>query len=149
MGTHKHFGQLDTDDLDVPPGGGSSFSRDTVTITTASLAPAVQETGTVVLAPGFRLLRIEADAAARLRLYTTEAKRDADMARLASTPPGFDSGVLFDFISTVELQEADLSPLVDGWDAKTVPDGEIGYTIDNHESVPTVVAITLTFIAWE
>jgi uncharacterized protein DUF4082 len=84
----------------VTIGGSTAPSRQTATITTASLANNAQETGTVTLAKGYRLLRLTTDKAARVRLYSTTAKRDADLARAVGTDPTGDHGVMFDFVTT-------------------------------------------------
>lgn len=133
----------------IATGGGSAWTRETVTITTASLNAAEQEAGTVHLAPGFRLYAITTDVSARVRLYTDAAKRDADAARLISTPPGADIGLVLDYLTTYDFKGGDLSPLVDGFDGKATPDGVIPYLIDNMESVPNPVTVTLTFLRTE
>ena len=66
---------------------------------------------------------------ARLRLYTTEAHRAADELRPIGVDPTGDHGLVLEFVSVSGFFDADLTPLVDGYDAKTTPDGKIPYTI--------------------
>ena len=130
-------------------GGGTSWERATATITTASLNAAEQGAGVDKLAPGSRLYSLTTDVSARVRLYTTAAKRDADAGRLISTPPVADAGLVLDYLTTYDFKGGDLSPLVDGFDDKGIPDGVIPYLIDNMESVPNPVTVTLTFLRTE
>ena len=81
-----------------PPGTG--FTRQTTTFTTASLAANAGESGTLTLAKGYRLLKLMTTRPARVRLYTTAAKRDADVARPIGTAPTGDHGCLLDLVTT-------------------------------------------------
>jgi hypothetical protein len=131
-------------------GGASALpTRGTASKTTASLAANAAETGTLLLANSYRLLRITTTAPARVRLYTATAKRDADTSRPVGTDPTGDHGLILEFVSTASLLAADLSPTVDGFDGKTTPDGNIPYTITNTGTGAAAIGCTLTWIRTE
>ena len=84
-----------------------------------------------------------------MRLYTTAAKRDADAARALGTDPTGDHGVILEVATSADLLGLDLSPLVDGWDGKDEPDGEIPITIDNLDASAGTVTATFTWLRTE
>ena len=125
-------------------------TRATATITTASLAAGASESGTVTLAKGYRLWRIITTAAARVRLYTTTAKRDADASRPVGTDPTGNHGCVLEVVTTLAgLLDLDLSPTVDGFDGKGTPDGVIPYRITNTDVGTLAVTVTLFWIRTE
>lgn len=124
-------------------------ARDTEVYTTASLADDAEETGTVTLAKGYRLLRIATDVAARVRVYTTAAKRTADAARAVGVDPTGDHGVVLDAVTTGALLAFDLSPTVDGWNNESTPSASIPIAVQNLSGTTDTVAVTFTFIQTE
>lgn len=123
--------------------------RDTEVYTTASLDDDAEETGTVTLAKGYRLLRIETDVPARVRVYTTAAKRTADASRPIGTDPTGDHGVVLDFVTTGSLLAADLSPTVDGWQNESTPGSSVPIAVQNLSGATDTVAVTFTYIQTE
>jgi hypothetical protein len=79
------------------PGGGAS-SRQTASVTTASLAAGATEALTVALAKGYKLVHVTASAAARVRLYGASSYRTADASRAIGTDPtaGSENGIICD-----------------------------------------------------
>ena len=77
-----------------------------------------------------------------MRLYTSTAKRDADLTRLIGTDPTGNHGLLFEFISSTELLSADLSPVVDGF-AETAA---IPYSITNLSGATQTITVTLNHV---
>jgi len=123
--------------------------RATATLITASLAPDAAASGTVTLAPGYRLLRITTSRASRVRLYTAAAKRDADVARPVGTDPAGDHGLMLEFVSAATLLSADLSPVVDGFDGKAVPDGAVPYRVANLDVSTGSVTVSFMWLRTE
>lgn len=80
-----------------PPGSG--YARTTYAYTTASLASAAQESGTIPVGNEYTLSKVQFSGAARLRVYATVAQRTADASRGAVAPTG-DHGVMFEYTST-------------------------------------------------
>lgn len=130
-------------------GGTAVVTRSTAVITTASLPASASQNGTVSLAKAYRLFSIAFNVPARIRLYSTDAKRAADFPRASGENPNGDHGLMMDFTSTPELLRSDFSPLVDGFDGKTTPDGLIPYTITNTGTASSVVTVTLVYIREE
>lgn len=126
----------------------ASLPRATASYTTASLANAASETGTITLAKTYRLLRITTDRAARVRLYTTAAKRTADAARAIGVDPTGDHGVVLDYVTTASVLAADLSPVPGGANLETSPSSSISLAITNQGTTGTVT-VTFTFLADE
>ena len=91
----------------------------------ATRATVVASTGTSSLAVGrvALLLAIECDAPARVRLYATAAARGADAGRTAGTAAPQGAGLLLEFIATVGLPGAPLTPGVVAYnlDGPTAP----------------------------
>jgi hypothetical protein len=98
---------------------------------------------------GYRVLRLATNRAARVRLYTTTAKRDADTARAVGVTPTGDHGLVLDVVTTSGVLALDLSPTVDGWDAKATPDGAIPIRVTNLDNVTGTVNVTLTYLRTE
>jgi hypothetical protein len=130
-----------------PEGASGLQARTTGTITTSSLANNATGTGTITLAAGYRLLKIQTDKAARVRLYTSTAKRDADASRPVTTDPTGDHGVMLDYVTAAGLLAADLSPQVDGYtvDATTA----VAYAVTNLSGSTGTIATTVTYLRTE
>lgn len=124
-------------------------SRQTATITTTSVASNATYTGLVRLEKGYKLYRIATNKSCRTRLYTTPEKRTADLNRSMATDPVGDHGLMLEFVSATGLLSADLSPLVDGFDGKSPPDGNIPYALTNLEATSTTLSVTFTFMKSE
>lgn len=125
------------------------FARTTANKTTASLANLARESGTVTFtgAAGFRIFKVVTDVAARVRLYTTTAKRDADATRPLGTDATGDHGIILDLVTTASVLSLELSPVIDGYlpgAAGTVP-----YTIDNLSGATDDVTATWTYVRTE
>ncbi|HLS00920.1 MAG TPA: hypothetical protein VK054_02920, partial [Beutenbergiaceae bacterium] len=90
------------------PFEGGLPSRQTAVLTTSSLPSKGRETGTLELAAAYRILRISIDKPARVRFYTSTAKRTQDVDRPVGEKPTGDNGRLFEFISTTEVPAVDL-----------------------------------------
>lgn len=124
-----------------------AYTRTTVVYTTASLATDASETGTVTMAIGYRLLKIETSRAARVRVYTTAAARTADAARAIGTDPTGDHGLVAEVVTGATLSYM-LSPTVDGVSLESTPSTSISIAITNKGSTGTV-AVTFTWIRTE
>lgn len=119
-------------------------TRTTATFTTASLAPNARSSGTITMAPGYRLYRLQTDRLARVRLYDTLVHREADVARAAGTDPTGDHGLVLDYVTT-STATLTLSPLVDGFaDSAAVP-----ITVDNLDNATGTITVTLTYLRTE
>ena len=135
---------------DGPPGpqgpeGSPLPERDTTNIITASIAAGAFENGTVTLATGYRILRIQTSRPAWVRLYTTAAKRAADESRSQGEDPPSDEdhGVVVEVVTAPALLGLDLSPVPQGYSMEVIPTADIPYRIDNLDGSAGVVAVDL------
>lgn len=133
----------------ITVGVGSLPSRATVTVVTAALADLATEDLLFALAPSFRLLRVQTDAAARVRLYATAADRTADASRPVGTDPTADHGVILDHVTTVGDLDWRLSPIVDGSSMDAPPVANIAAAITNRSGAARTISVTLTFVPTE
>jgi len=142
--------------LNIPKG-----ARREVIITTASLdeaedtgkldtrAPGEGESGTAEVGVGVMLTKLTVNRASRVRFYTSEAKRDADILRDRFTDPmdypetnaTIDHGCLAEFLllTTLSLDNIPADYLVG-----EPGTGDIYYRIDNFDLVAGAVTVTLT-----
>lgn len=130
-----------------PGADGGFVSRTVTSITTASLSNGVTENTTITLKPGYRVLNIETDRAARVRLYDSTASRTADASRAVGTDPTGVHGVIVDLVTEAVELSWWLSPVVDGYtvDATdTVP-----VAITNLSGATDTVTVTLTWVRSE
>ena len=123
-------------------GTGGLGIREDATFAAAALANNATTTNTVNIASRYQLLQITTNYPCRVRLYTSTAKRDADITRPIGTDPTGNHGLLFEFISSTELLSADLSPLVDGFaDTAAIP-----YSLTNLSGATQTISVTLNHV---
>jgi hypothetical protein len=137
-------------------------SRRDVSVTTAALAAAANtgklatrlsgggESGAIDLSVGSLLTYITVSRPCRVRLYTSAAKRDADVARDRFTDPMNlggknaveDHGCLTEFLllSTLAMHNIPADYLF----SETPGDDHIYYRIDNYDLAAGAVTVTLT-----
>ena len=122
--------------------GGGSGIREDVTFTSGSIVANASVSGTVSISPRYQLLQITTNYPCRVCLYTSTAKRDADITRPIGTDPTGNHGLLFEFISSTELLSADLSPLVDGFaDTASIP-----YSLTNLSGATQTISVMLNHV---
>jgi hypothetical protein len=117
--------------------------------TTGSLADDATENLTFDLAKSFRILQVETDVAARVRLYATPGDRTADAARPIGTDPTGDHGVILDHVTTPGDLEWRMSPTVDGSSMEATPVAGIAAAITNLSGATDTVQVTLTYVPTE
>lgn len=129
-----------------PPGPpGDLTVREAKTHTTASLANNASEQSSVVLYEGYRVLRVETDIPARVRLYATAAQQAADAARAIGTDPAGNHGVVLEVVTEVGNLAYALSPIPHGFSMEAVPSANIPITVTNLSGATGTVAVTLTY----
>ena len=130
--------------VDAADVGGSQV-RQAATITTASLAPNASEVGTIDLGRGYRLLNIDTSSPCRVRIYTNEGDRDADLSRQFGTDRPQGVGLMLEFVSVAGLLSADLSPTVDGFTAA----GTAYYSVTNRGLSAAAITIDFDYLPTE
>ena len=137
---------IDTDDQYY---SSASSTRQVTSMNTATIPSNVSEMSTIPLASGYRLYAISTSSPARVRLYTTVAKQEADLSRAIGVVPTGDHGLMFEYRSTYALLEQELTPTVDGFDGEAVPDGMIPITVTNIGGAANSIIVSLTWIKEE
>jgi hypothetical protein len=136
-----------------PPGedgaSGGGWSHAVAMLTTPSIAAGATHTGFLPLAVAYTLQRVDMSVPARLRIYTTQPKRDADVARAVGDEPTGDHGLLLEVITTTLVLGMDLSPTVAGFDADAIPDGQIAFTITNLDVAARTIGIQVRWLRQE
>lgn len=136
-------GPAGTDGAAGPAGAdGAIPSRQNIILTTASLAQNASESGTVALGKSYRLIRVATDRAARVRLYTTVAKRDADAARAIGIDPTGDHGLVMELVTGADL-DWDLTPEPIGANREDPVTTAAAYHITNLAAAD-IVTVTFT-----
>lgn len=108
-------------------------------------------TGAVVSStvPSFRMMRAfrcQGAAPFRLRIYSTQAARDADYARPAGTDAPIGSGLQFEFIGIASMLGADLQPVPTLYNNESPPVGELAYILEPTTQVEVVVTLSVMAI---
>jgi len=120
-------------------------SREQTVLSTAALAASAGESGTVILAKGFRVIRLTTNRPARVRLYATEIQRDADIGRSELVDPVGNHGLVMEILTTTTVLTLDLSPVPQGYSFESPPTADIAYRVDNRDAVTGVVEATFTW----
>ena len=131
--------------------GDAMPSRTTATVTTTSIASKANFTGTITMAKGYRLLNIQTDYPARVRLYSTTAGQTADLTRSSDVDALDTNGLAFEYITgidpytSVNYMNVDV-PSIDGHinSGSAVP-----ITVTNNDTVSRTITVTLTYIKTE
>ena len=110
--------------------GTATGTREIITLTSASLGNGQSEKGVFSLATSFEILRVELSGTARVRLYNTEAARDADFGRSIYAAPTWGAGLILD-INAVAILDQSLDPHAHGSNMEAVASNNIAYTVTN------------------
>ena len=130
-------------------GAGALAGRATATVTTSSIAVNTTEQTTITLSKSYRVLKVSADGASRVRLYATAAHQAADAARPIGVAATGDHGMYLEAILGVDALSLLLSPQVDGTSFEAVPGTAIPCSITNLGLASTAVTVTLTYLSTE
>ncbi len=107
---------------------GATRTRSTVTLTTDALAVGAIGNYLVALGRTFRLIRVEANANCRVRVYSSAAYRTADTARAIGVEPALNVGLI--------------SEVIFGGAASYDLDGTVGSSTENPASDSIPIAVT-------
>jgi hypothetical protein len=122
--------------------------RSSIDHTTAALASLGTEVGTLLAFPGWRVIRLETNRPARVRLYPTLTQRDADLGRGIGVKPKGNSGRLLEVVTYAEQLLWDMNPTVD-LAAANKDDPTFYTTVTNLDSVTGPVVTTYTYVRTE
>lgn len=96
----------------------------------------------IPLGKSFVIFQVTTDDSVRIRLYTTPAKRDADVARAVGVDPPPNSGLILELVTSSSNLSYHLSPMVTGADLRSPLIGVTAASITNLGATGTR---TLTF----
>ncbi len=83
-------------------GGGSGATIETAVISVGTLASGETAVGTATLPSVFAILRVDVNTPGLLRIYASEAYRDADESRAAGSVPQGDHGLIYEASLTTD-----------------------------------------------
>lgn len=138
----------------VAPGGSAAvvtiaggLTRGDVAVTLAGLAASASASVLAPLGNTYKLLALATNRPARVRLYTRQAKLDADQGRAVGIDPTGDHGLVGEVVTTSDELDWDLSPQIDG----SILDASTGVpvAITNMDTVTGDVTATFTVITME
>lgn len=115
---------------------------------TSSLIAGATEVGSVSAFPGWRVIRLEINRPARVRLYPTIAQRDADLIRGIGVKPKGNSGRLLEVVTFPGGLTWDMNPTVDLASADPA-DPTFFSSVTNLDSVTGPVVTTYTYVRTE
>jgi hypothetical protein len=129
-------------------GGSSLQARTTKAGTTASLANNATGNINIVGFKSYALLAIQTDRAAWVRIYVNTASRTADAARIQTSDPVPDAGVIAEVITT-GAQTVLISPGAFGFNFEGTPTTSIPCTVTNNSGSTSTVTVTLSVLQLE
>lgn len=134
-------------------GGGSTTNGIfTTSITSPSLSPNQNYSGTILLARTYIVLNVAVSTAARIRLYINKTLQTNDLMRNTSTPVtlGLMNGIVGDWLlqSSSEFNWS-CSPAPVGFNADSPSDSAAYITISNPASSSNIIQVTLTYATLE
>lgn len=139
------IGGLDSriDTLEAKP--PATFTRTSISATTSAIASQVSTALSLPLGRAFLLLSASSDFPARIRIYTNEAYRFADLNRATGTEPIGEHGLILEIITTASNLNLDLSPMAWGSSADGLPVA----TITNLDIVSRAITVSFSTIKLE
>lgn len=115
---------------------------DQIVITTTDTSAAATVVGSIALTSQVDFYRIETTSPCRVRLYFSEAGRDADLTRSTSQDAAQGSDLVFEFVSVAELLSANLTPIVAFYSPQS---GTVYYSITNTGTSQQSLSATLKY----
>lgn len=123
-------------------------SRHADVFTTPSIGDNITYTGSMDLGRTWMLLGIEADRAARVRMYATTGSRFTDGLRGIGIDPSASAGVLADFVFTA-AGKLMVTPVIVGSNMEGIVSSSTPFLIENRSGGASTVTITFTNIKVE
>ena len=123
-------------------------SRTTVTVFSGSLAANAAANIVATGYQGYALYSINANNAAWVTLYTSNAAATSDYTRTIGTDPTPGSGVIAESITTTGAI-TNFTPAVVGFNNETIPTAAIPMKIVNNGNTTANISVTLTLLKME
>lgn len=123
---------------------GTLPGRGNVGLTTASLANAAIETGTIAIGKSGEMVKIVASHFCRVQLYKNAAARTADATRAIGTDPLLEAGVICDLVFDA-IVGLTLDVQAFGWsNTESSPSANIPYRVQNLNGNTQAITVTFT-----
>ena len=151
-GTNITLTRTSADEITIAAAGGGEggglVSRAAVSAASSSLADNAVGPINITGYKAYALLKVQTSAAAWVRIYTSEAARQADASRTEGTDPLPGSGVIAEVITT-GAQTVLISPGTIGFNDETVVTTNIPVRVTNKSGSTQAITVTLTAIQLE
>lgn len=121
--------------------------RDIVSYTTAVLGVNEAEMGMITMSSVYRLLWIQTNAPARVRLYELTSDQLRDYGRPLTYDPYPGLSIVLDYLTSTELLSAPISPVATGATFDTPLSAHVPITVTSVNG--GAITVTLTFTALE
>jgi hypothetical protein len=138
----RHWSLPDEDGTLALEGGGAA--RQTVTLTTASLASLARHSGVITLGKSYHLQRVTVDFPSRVRLFYSTANRDSDASRAIGVDPdpSSDHGLMYDRQFTAAYGRTAAPQVIGANDGSS---DDVAILVDNLDTVARAITVTLVF----
>lgn len=126
---------------------GGAYNRQELIYTTPILPGGSYVAEDLELFPSVRVIKVLTNHPARVRVYATEAQRDADLLRSIGVEPVGNHGRLFELVTSLTNLSYTLTPVVDlSSDDDT---GVFWVTVTNLSDAAFAIATTFNFVRTE
>jgi len=129
-------------------GVGSLSSRNTVSVTTPTIAAGANAVVTATAYHGYNLYSIQTSSAAWVTVYNSSSAQIADASRPISQDPVQGNGVIAEIITT-GAQTVTFSPYIGGFNNNSPPNTIMTAKVYNNGSTSTAITVTFTIVQTE
>lgn len=126
---------------------GGAYNRQEYVYTTPIISGGAPYSDTLELYPSVRVIRVGTNHPARVRVYATDAQRDADLIRSIGVEPVGNHGRLFELITSLDILTYDLTPVVDL--SSVDESGFFSIAVTNLTDDDFAIAITFNYVRTE
>jgi hypothetical protein len=138
--------------IGIPGTSGTIISRTTASGISSSIANGATSTFTITGYKSYSLLRLSTNAAAWVRLYTTNAARTADSSRVQSIDPLPGTGVILDVVTTSSTTipyTQPITPTLIGFNDDLPTTTNIYAAVTNLSGSTQAITVSLTLLQLE
>lgn len=126
---------------------GGAYNRQELVFTTPILDGGQIHIDDLPLHPSVRVFKVSTNHPARVRIYATEAQRDADLLRSIGVEPAGNHGRLFELVTSLAILSYNLTPVVD---LSSVDEtGIFWISVTNLEDADQAIQITFNYVRTE
>lgn len=127
---------------------GTASTRQSVTVSTGTVAPGAAVNVTAVGYRGYALYSIQTSSAAWVTVYSSVSARSSDATRPQTSDPVPGSGVVAEVV-TVSAGTQLFTPAVIGFSSESIPTNDIQLKVVNNSAGAANVVVTLTLVKME